>query len=143
MRREVAKTRPWNVRRHPPTESTLHDVPLHVSGFGSCFPSHAYQPRRFLDKAEAFAAGRKIAPQVAAQLAPRARHVSVRPPSTDCRRFCQGHDGSARRCRGPKYDDNEKTFAELKARITKTVKFVEGFKPGAIDGSEHRDITGA
>ena len=48
---------------------------------------------------------------------------------------------TARLAEVPKYDDNEKTFAELKARITKTVKFVEGFKPGAIDGSEHRDIT--
>jgi hypothetical protein len=32
-------------------------------------------------------------------------------------------------------------IAELKARIAKTVKFVEGFKPKDIDGSETRDIT--
>jgi hypothetical protein len=32
-------------------------------------------------------------------------------------------------------------FAELKARIAKTVKFVEGFKRKDIDGSETRDIT--
>jgi hypothetical protein len=37
--------------------------------------------------------------------------------------------------------DEEQTLAELKARIAKTVKFVEGFKPKDIDGSETRDIT--
>jgi hypothetical protein len=41
----------------------------------------------------------------------------------------------------PKYADDETTFAALKARIAKTVKFVEGFKPKDIDGSETRDIT--
>jgi uncharacterized protein len=41
----------------------------------------------------------------------------------------------------PKYADEEQTFAELKARIAKTVKFVEEFKPKDIDGSETRDIT--
>jgi len=41
----------------------------------------------------------------------------------------------------PSYPDEETTLAELKARIAKTVKFVEGFKPKDIDGSETRDIT--
>src|SRR4026209_499109 len=41
----------------------------------------------------------------------------------------------------PKYADEEQTLHELKARIAKTVKFVEGFKPKDIDGSETRDIT--
>ena len=43
--------------------------------------------------------------------------------------------------RVPSYPDEETTLAELKARIAKTVKFVEGFKPNDIDGSETRDIT--
>ena len=41
----------------------------------------------------------------------------------------------------PSYSDDEKTFAELKVRIAKTAKFVEGFKAKDIDGSEDRDIT--
>lgn len=41
----------------------------------------------------------------------------------------------------PKYSDDEKSFSALKARIAETVKFVEGFAPKDIDGSEIRDIT--
>lgn len=41
----------------------------------------------------------------------------------------------------PKYEDTEKTIGELKARIAKTIAFVESFKPAAIDGSEGREIT--
>ena len=41
----------------------------------------------------------------------------------------------------PKYADDEKSFAALKARIAKTVKFVESIAPKDVDGSESRDIT--
>ena len=41
----------------------------------------------------------------------------------------------------PKYADDETTFAELRARIARTVDFVRGFEPSDIDGSEERDIT--
>ena len=41
----------------------------------------------------------------------------------------------------PKYADDENSFAALKARIAKTVKFVEGLAPKHFDGSESRDIT--
>ena len=40
----------------------------------------------------------------------------------------------------PKHDDTEKTFADLKARLAKTVAFIQSFKPSDIDGSEDRDI---
>ena len=40
----------------------------------------------------------------------------------------------------PKFDDNETTFAELQARIEKTVAFLDSFKAQQIDGSEERDI---
>jgi uncharacterized protein len=40
----------------------------------------------------------------------------------------------------PKYEDNEATFAELKARIAKTMAYVAGFKPEQFEGSENRDI---
>lgn len=40
----------------------------------------------------------------------------------------------------PKYDDNEVTFAELDARIKKTVAFLESVRADQIDGSEGRDI---
>ena len=41
----------------------------------------------------------------------------------------------------PKYEDNEKTFAELIARVDKTLAFIGSFKPEQIDGQEERDIT--
>ena len=40
----------------------------------------------------------------------------------------------------PKHEDTEQTIAELKARIAKTVAFVQTFKPAQIDGSEDRDV---
>lgn len=91
-----------------------------------------------LDKAEAFATGRKIDPEVllgwrlAPDMFPFVRRVQI---AAD---FAKGTTARLAGAEVPKYDDNEKTFAELKARIAQTVKFVEGFKPGAIDGSEER-----
>ena len=41
----------------------------------------------------------------------------------------------------PKYEDSEKTFAELIARIDKTLAHIATFKPAQIDGQEDRDIT--
>jgi len=40
----------------------------------------------------------------------------------------------------PVYEDNEQTLAELKARIAKTIAFVQTIKPGQIDGTEDKDI---
>ena len=38
----------------------------------------------------------------------------------------------------PSYADTETTFDELKARLAKTVAFINGFKPTQIDGSEEK-----
>jgi len=40
----------------------------------------------------------------------------------------------------PKYEDNETTFADLIARINKTIAFINTFKPEQIDGSEDRQV---
>jgi hypothetical protein len=40
----------------------------------------------------------------------------------------------------PKYEDTEKTFDELKARIAKTIEFIGTIKPVQIDGSEDKEI---
>lgn len=40
----------------------------------------------------------------------------------------------------PVYEDSEKTLAELKARIAKTIAFVQTFTPAQIDGTEDKDI---
>lgn len=52
--------------------------------------------------------------------------------------------GGAARLAGveiPKYEDTEKTFDELKARIAKTIDFVKSLKPEQIANSAARDIT--
>lgn len=41
----------------------------------------------------------------------------------------------------PKYDDTESSFADLLARIDKTVAYLKTFKPEQIDGTEDRDVT--
>ena len=52
--------------------------------------------------------------------------------------------GGASRLAGlqpPAYEDTEQTFAELIARVRKTVSYLETLKPAQIDGSEDRTIT--
>jgi uncharacterized protein len=94
-----------------------------------------------LDKAEAFAAERKIEPAVllgwrlAPDMFPLTRQVQI---ATDHAKGCCARLAGVE---VPKYTDDETTFVALKARIAKTVAFVQGFKPSDIDGSEERDIT--
>jgi hypothetical protein len=51
--------------------------------------------------------------------------------------------GAAARLAGveiPVYKDVEKTLPELKARIAKTVAYLQTFSPAQIDGSEDREV---
>ncbi len=41
----------------------------------------------------------------------------------------------------PKYEDNETSFAELQARIAKTIAFLDAIKPEQLAGAETREIT--
>ncbi|MHB8534151.1 MAG: DUF1993 domain-containing protein [Sulfuricaulis sp.] len=52
--------------------------------------------------------------------------------------------GGAARLSGmepPKTPDTEATFAELIARVRKTIEYIKTFKPAQIDGSESRQVT--
>ena len=40
----------------------------------------------------------------------------------------------------PKDEDTEKTLPELKARIAKTIAYIQGFTPAQIDGTEDKAI---
>lgn len=40
----------------------------------------------------------------------------------------------------PTYEDNEQTFIELQARISKTLAFLDSLTPAQIDGYEDREI---
>ena len=93
-----------------------------------------------LDKAEAHARNRKIDPEVllnyrlATDMYPLVRQIQI---TADLAK------GAAARLAGvevPKHDDTEKSFSDLRARLAKTVSFVQSFKPDDIAGSEDRDI---
>jgi uncharacterized protein len=94
-----------------------------------------------LGNAEAYAAERKIDPAVMLgyRLAPDmfalTRQVQI---AADQAKGCCARLAGVE---APKYADDEATFAELRARIARTIEFVQGFKPADIDGSEERDIT--
>ncbi len=40
----------------------------------------------------------------------------------------------------PSYEDNEQSFADLEARVTKTLVFIESLTPAQVEGSEEREI---
>ncbi len=93
-----------------------------------------------LDKGLADAEARKIDPAVfvAARLAP-----DMHPLSRQVQIACDMAKGGAARLAGvepPSMPDTETDFAELKARIAKTVDYVKGFKADQIDGSEERPV---
>ncbi|MFA6313786.1 MAG: DUF1993 domain-containing protein [Sterolibacterium sp.] len=41
----------------------------------------------------------------------------------------------------PKFEDDETSFADLQARIAKTIAFIDSVPPAQVDGSEGRDIS--
>ncbi|MFO1503801.1 MAG: DUF1993 domain-containing protein [Steroidobacteraceae bacterium] len=94
-----------------------------------------------LDKAEKWTTERKIEPSaiLLARLAPDmftfTRQVQI---ATDMAK------GTAARLAGlepPRYEDNEASFADLKARVAKTIAFLESLKAESFIGSETRAIT--
>jgi hypothetical protein len=94
-----------------------------------------------LAKAEAHAAERKIEPAVllnyrlAPDMFPLIRQIRI---ATDHAKGCCARLAGVE---VPSYADDETSFADLRARLEKTVGFVRGFQPEAIDGSEEREIT--
>lgn len=94
-----------------------------------------------LDKAEAHAAAKNLDPAVfingrlAPDMYPLPNQVQI---ATDMAKGC------AARLAGleiPRFEDNEKTFAELRTRIGKTVDFLQGVTPSQVDGSEEKPVT--
>jgi hypothetical protein len=97
--------------------------------------------RNILQKAAAHAEAKKI-DQVAflqARFYPdmftMARQVQI---ATDMAKSCPSRLAGLE---PPKYEDTETSFAELQARIDKTIAHLKSFKPEQIDGSEDRDVT--
>jgi len=94
-----------------------------------------------IDKAEAHATAKKIEPAALLQarlypdMFPFIRQVQI---------ACDFAKGAAARLGGvdvPKYEDTETSFADLQARIAKTLAFIESVPQDGIEASAGRDIT--
>ncbi len=94
-----------------------------------------------LKKAEAHCKDRKIDPSVLLT-------ARLYPDMFNCISnvwaVCDTAKGAAARLSqtdNPSFEDNESTFAELEARIQKTVEFMNSVPSAAFDGAEDRTVT--
>src|SRR5438874_5921978 len=93
-----------------------------------------------IDKAEAHCAAKKIEP---AALAAFRLYPDMFPFTRQVQIACDTAKGAVARLAGveiPVHEDNEKTLADLKARIAKTIAFIQTMTPGQIDGTEDKEI---
>ena len=113
---------------------TMHSasVPVFVRMLGNML--------NWLDKAEAHALARKfdsanfVGLRLAPDMLPFGRQIQI---ATD------GAKGCVARLAGievPKWDDTESTLPELRARVSRTIDYVQSFSAEQIDGSEGREI---
>jgi hypothetical protein len=94
----------------------------------------------WLDKAQAHAEARKfdtanyLGLRLAPDMLPFTRQIQI---ATD------GAKGCVARLAGvevPKWEDNEASFDELRARLRRTIDYVNSFSAAQIDGSDGREI---
>ena len=94
-----------------------------------------------LDKAEAYAEAKKIEPAV---LFETRLFPDMFPFTRQVQRACDQAKNGGSRLAGvdpPRFEDNEKTAADLRARIAKTIAFVKTLDVEAIDAAVDREIT--
>ncbi|MEJ6023082.1 DUF1993 domain-containing protein [Ramlibacter sp. PS4R-6] len=94
-----------------------------------------------LDKAAAHAEAKKFDPanllnyRLAPDMLPFTKQIQI---------ACDACKNGVARVAGieaPKFDDNEASFPELKARIQKTLDFLASVRPDQLDGTEDKDVT--
>jgi hypothetical protein len=93
-----------------------------------------------LDKGEAFATAKKIEPGVllSARLAP-----DMFPLTRQVQVACDIAKNSVSRLAGqepPRFEDNETSFEQLRARIARTIAFLKGLPAKDFENSEAREI---
>jgi uncharacterized protein len=94
-----------------------------------------------LDKAQAHVDAKKIDPTVLTQYR---LFPDMLPMTVQVQIACDAAKGVVARLAGldiPAFEDNEKTLSDLKARIAKTVAFIQSVPASQIDGTEDKDIT--
>src|SRR3954469_7657784 len=93
-----------------------------------------------IDKADAHCAAKKIDP---AALTVYRLYPDMFAFTRQVQIACDTAKGAVARLAGveiPKHEDTEQTFAELKARIAKTVDFIESASAAKLDGTEDKEI---
>jgi len=93
-----------------------------------------------LDKAQAHVDAKKID---ATALTTYRIFPDMLPMSKQVQIACDTAKGVIARLAGvdiPAYEDNEVTLADLKARVAKTIAFIQTFTPAQIDGTEDKAI---
>jgi hypothetical protein len=95
----------------------------------------------WLDRAEAHAQARKFDPgnylglRLAPDMLPLSRQIQI---ASDAAKTCMSRLAGTEI---PKWEDNEASLDELRARIRKTVAHVQSFSAAQIDGSDDRAIS--
>ena len=95
---------------------------------------------KILEKAEAYAAAKKVEGGVieGLRLAPDmlsfARQIQL---ASD---FAKNSVARLAGIEAPKYEDNEKTLEELKARVARTIDWLQGIQAAQLEGAENRHI---
>ena len=93
-----------------------------------------------LDKAQAHADARKfdsanyLGLRLAPDMLPFTKQVQI---ATDVAKGCVARLAGTE---SPKWDDNEATLADLRARVSKTIDYVQSVPAEQINGSEAREI---
>lgn len=107
-------------------------VPVFVRMFGNA--------QRWLVRAEEHAAARKFDPvnflglRLAPDMLPFSRQIQI---ASDGAKACVARLSGAE---VPKWEDNESTMPELRARLQRTVDYVRSVPREAFEGSERREI---
>jgi uncharacterized protein len=95
----------------------------------------------WLEKAEAHAAEKKFETEVylqsrlAPDMLPFPKQIQI---ACDAAKFCVSRLSGTE---APKFEDDEKTLAELRQRVRKTIDYVKSVPADAIDGSDAKEIT--
>jgi hypothetical protein len=93
-----------------------------------------------LDKAQAYVDAKKLDDSVLTSFR---LYPDMLPMVKQVQIACDTAKGLAARLAGveiPVFEDNEQTLAELKARIAKTIAYLQTLTPAQIDGTQDKDI---
>ncbi|MDF2179672.1 DUF1993 domain-containing protein [Aliiglaciecola sp. CAU 1673] len=96
--------------------------------------------KAILDKAEAFATAKKVD---SSTIAGSRLAIDMLPLSSQIQIACDTAKGCGARLAGvdiPRFEDNEKSLAELKVRIERTMDFLSGITAEQVDGGESKAI---